>query len=260
MEFATKYALVPEEDLSRHVPTKKQMSEFDVAMSKILNSTLPDHEKVHQYYELLQRKMNLQEFNTPWRSKPFDEDDEKRRKKSEPVKTESTNTEPVKAESTSTGPLKTVSTKTEPEESEVSESAQEDDYDTFVLNSVPKQMRKSAESLLKFLKSKSSKMQWNHVGRVTYNGKVLEDTNLAEMFHLIFNVTKKPPANISTEFLQSLREMGVPQSMIKNKYLSSEPAKKTIKVVSPRRHFVKLKKRSSNKPNVLLNPTWSNLF
>lgn len=46
MEFATKYALVPEEDLSRHVPTKKQMTEFDVAMSKILNSSLPDHEKI----------------------------------------------------------------------------------------------------------------------------------------------------------------------------------------------------------------------
>ncbi|GFY07345.1 uncharacterized protein TNCV_5085301 [Trichonephila clavipes] len=37
----------------------------DHQMSKILNSKLPDYEKVHLYYELLKRKMNLQDYNLP---------------------------------------------------------------------------------------------------------------------------------------------------------------------------------------------------
>ena len=40
MEFVTKYTLIPE-DLSKHVPSKKLMIECDVAMDKILNSSLP---------------------------------------------------------------------------------------------------------------------------------------------------------------------------------------------------------------------------
>ncbi|GFS54040.1 hypothetical protein TNCV_3762371 [Trichonephila clavipes] len=35
-------------------------------MSKILKSKLPDYEKkTHNYYELLKRKMNLQDYNLP---------------------------------------------------------------------------------------------------------------------------------------------------------------------------------------------------
>ena len=63
METAKKFALVPEEMLNRHVPSSKELNSFDDAILKILNSSLPEHEKVNQYYKLLQRKMNLQEFN-----------------------------------------------------------------------------------------------------------------------------------------------------------------------------------------------------
>ncbi|GFV98529.1 hypothetical protein TNCV_4848591 [Trichonephila clavipes] len=34
-------------------------------MSKILKSKLPDYEKKHNYYKLLKRKMNLQNYNLP---------------------------------------------------------------------------------------------------------------------------------------------------------------------------------------------------
>ncbi|GFY59858.1 hypothetical protein TNIN_301981 [Trichonephila inaurata madagascariensis] len=34
-------------------------------MSKILNSKRPDYEKARLYYELLKRKMNLQDYNLP---------------------------------------------------------------------------------------------------------------------------------------------------------------------------------------------------
>lgn len=219
MEHAKKYALVAEEDLSRHVPTKKQMTEFDVAMSKILNSSLPDHEKVQQYYELLKRKMDLQEFNTPWKSKlPEEEENEPESKPEEPepeVKQEPVN-----------------------------------DYDTFVLNSVPNPMKKQAEALLTLLKSKSSKMNWDPSGAITYNGKKL-DGNLAEYFRLIFCVNKKPSNVTSTEFLQALKDIGVPESTIKNKHLSFQKKK----VVSPRISFVKQKKRD---PVIKPDIVWEN--
>lgn len=260
MELATKYALIPEEDLTRHVPTKKQMTELDVAMSKILNSSLLDHEKVQRYYELLKRKLNLQEFNVPWTSKPFDDDEEKR--KSEPVHKEPTKTDPIQSERKSE-PINKESTKTESIQSEVklepSQSHQEDDYDEFVISSVPKNMKRQAESLLKLLKSRSSKMEWDRTGKVSYNGSTLQDANLAELFHLIFHVNKKPVKS-PNEFLHALREVGVPPSLIKNKYLSLETKTKTI---SPRRNLVKPKHRPTghvSKPNVLLNPTWSNLY
>ena len=35
MEFTTKYDLIPVEDFPKHVPSKKLMAEFDVAMDKI---------------------------------------------------------------------------------------------------------------------------------------------------------------------------------------------------------------------------------
>lgn len=193
MEFAAKYALVPEEEFTKHVPTKKQMSELDVAMSKILNSSLPDHQKVQQYYELLKRKMDLQEFNTPWVAPQKQEEEE-----------------PIKQE------------------------PQQEDYDSFILASVPKPMKKQAEGLLVFLKSQSKTFTWDKTGTITYRGEKWNASNLAELFHLIFNLNKKPPVAAQNEFLQALREMGVPQTMIKNKHLSNK---------SPRRHFVKQKKR-----------------
>lgn len=240
MEFATKYALVPEDDLSRHVPTKKQMTEFDVDMSKILNSSLPDHEKVQQYYELLKRKMKLQEFNIPWMSKPSEEEPEKRKKseKDETVKQEHI----INQESI---------IKQEPSHIQKSPTKQEEHYDALVLSSVPKPMKKHAETLLNFLKSRSNAIEWDQRGLVKYNGETLEKSNLAELFHLIFCVNKKPPVKTPTEFLQVLQEIGVPESMIKNKFLSFQGEK----VISPRRNFVNSKKRptvrlSQLKPNV----------
>lgn len=246
MELATKYALMPEDDLSRHVPTKKQMTEFDVAMSKILNSSLPDHEKVQQYYELLKRKMKLQEFNIPWRPKQREEDPQKRKKleKDETVKQEPIidqepiiNQEPI--------------IKQEPSIIQKSPTKHEEQYDALVLSSVPKPMKKHAETLLNFLKSRSNTIEWDQSGLVKYKGQTLEQSNLAELFHLIFCVNKKPPIKAPTEFLQVLEEIGVLENMIKNKFLSFQAEK----VISPRRNFVKSKKRptvrlSQLKPNV----------
>lgn len=112
-------------------------------------------------------KMNLQEFNVPWRSRLFDDDKEKR--KSIAAKTEPTKMEPVKTES---GKTETVHSEVQ---LETPETHQEEGYDSFVIASAPKHVRRQAGS------SKSSKMGWNQAGRVTYNGNPLQDTNLAEL-------------------------------------------------------------------------------
>lgn len=207
MELAAKYALVPEEELSKHAPTKKQMTEFDLAMSKILNSSLPDHEKVQQYYELLKRKMDLQEFNVPWLSK-------KSEKPVEPIKEDL----PVKMEPPAN---------------------QEEDFDSFVLSQVPNPMLKQAKALMNFLKSNSDTIQWDKRGNVSYKGEKLENSNLADLFHSIFCVNKKKNVPAQNEFIQALREIGIPESMIKNKRL----LKNATVSISPRRNFVKSKKK-----------------
>lgn len=221
MEYANKFALIPEETLSKHVPSKKQMTEFDVAMSKILNSSLPDHEKVQQYYELLKRKMNLQEFNMPW----LPEKKEKEPAKKEPEKDEL----PIKQE-------------------------QSENYDSLIIDSVPQPMKKQAEALLRFLKTNSKKLEWDERGVITYNGQKLEHSNIAELFHFIFSVNKKPPVAAQSEFLEALKEMGVPASIIKNKYMSLESKNS---VISPRRIFVKEKKKSPHQRKVHVR--WENL-
>lgn len=220
MEYATKYALVPEEEFSRHVPSKKQMTEFDVAMSRILNSSLPDHEKVRQYYELLKRKMDLQEFNLPWIPK---QPEIEKSEKDKPEKEKSEKEKPEK---------EVLSIKQEV-------PTEQNDYESFVISNVPKHMQKQAGALMNFLKSNSNTFEWDKRGMVSYKGQKLEQSNLAELFHLIFCVNKKPSIEAPNEFLHALQEMGVPESMIKNKFLSFQ----TKKVITPRRNFVKAKKR-----------------
>ena len=214
MEFATKYALIPEDDFSKHVPSKQQMTDFDIAMSKILNSSLPDHEKIQRYYELLKRKMDLQEFNIPWLSKQPEEE------KNKPPTEKS-----IKQES----PVKQ-----EPQQ----------DYDSLIISSVPAPMKTQAENLLNFLKKHPNIIQWDQRGRITHHGRKLEQSNVAELFHLIFCVNKKASVPAQNEFLQALQEIGIPSSIIKNKHLNAHP--KTVNPLhgkSPRRKFVKSKKR-----------------
>ncbi|GFW87799.1 hypothetical protein TNCV_1359031 [Trichonephila clavipes] len=54
-----------QDQLIKNTPSHQQVTEFDHQLSKILNSKLPDYEKVHLYYELLKRKMNLRDYNLP---------------------------------------------------------------------------------------------------------------------------------------------------------------------------------------------------
>lgn len=69
MEYAKKYALIPENALNKNVPTEEHLNEFDREMREVLKSSLSDFEKVLKYYDILQRKQNLEKYNLPWMEK-----------------------------------------------------------------------------------------------------------------------------------------------------------------------------------------------
>lgn len=206
MEYAKKYVLVPDQRLSNHTPSGEQLSEFDKAMSKILNSKLDEHIKVQRYYDLLQRKISLQENNQPWTT--------------------------VKEEN----PPEFKSPKQDPEE----------DYSTVILNSVPSKLKRQAVSLLQLLKAHSNILRWNKQGQITFKDQHLKDSNLADLFNLIFTNRKLLHIPAAYEFLQALREMNIPKHYIKNKQLLqyneslSTPVKKKKKSMSPRMNVKKM--------------------
>ncbi|GBM79339.1 hypothetical protein AVEN_32953-1 [Araneus ventricosus] len=64
MEYAKKFILVPNDQISKHVPTEDTLSELDREMSTILkNKGLSDDEKVKLYMQVLQKRLNTSDHN-----------------------------------------------------------------------------------------------------------------------------------------------------------------------------------------------------
>ncbi|GBM47984.1 hypothetical protein AVEN_34324-1 [Araneus ventricosus] len=64
MEYAKKFILVPNDQISKHVPTEETLSELDREMSAILkNKGISDDEKVKLYMQVLQKKLNILDHN-----------------------------------------------------------------------------------------------------------------------------------------------------------------------------------------------------
>lgn len=187
MEFAKKYALVPEDSLSKHVPTQSQISDFDKQMLQILNSSFKDYEKVRRYHDLLQKKLNMENYNLPW-STPSIVEEEKIELK---------------------------------QPSKNNQSATKEDYSTMILNSVPKSSKKHADMLLQLIRKNPSILQWNDKGEILYNERSYPNSNLADLFHLIFTNRKRTNIAGKEEFLKALRELNVPEHYIKNTHLSN---------------------------------------
>lgn len=185
MEYSKTYALIPESELSKHVPSKKQLSEFDKEMQKILNSDLQDFEKVLLYYELLKRKMNLHNFNQPWKIQQPEKNDKFKEDEHE-IKTESENIHD----------------------------------DSKILNILPQGLRKQGSQLLEFLKTDPNKLKWNNRGEIIYKNNIITNSNLSDLLSLVLGQRKNYKHVIGTdEFLQALQEMNAPKFFFKNKHL-----------------------------------------
>ncbi|GFU22248.1 uncharacterized protein NPIL_593161 [Nephila pilipes] len=140
MQHAKKFVLIPEDQLIKNTPSQQQMTEFDHQMSKILNSKLPDYEKMQRYYELLRRKMNLQDYNLPGiASENHAFEDEHPVQKDEPVKLK--------------GEIK---------------PKVDENYMSIILESVPKTYKNQASTLLNILKDKPNILSWNEQGEVFF--------------------------------------------------------------------------------------------
>lgn len=191
MEFS-KYALIPEETLSKHIPTKKHLSDFDREMEKILNSNLQDFEKVQLYYELLKRKTNLQEFNQPWKISEADD----------------TMKEPSKVEQ---------------DPPKIKREIIENHHEQPLLDVIPTGLKKQARQLLQYLKTNPTLFHWNKRGEIIYKNNIIPNSNLADLISLILTQRSvKYPLNGKEEFLNVLSEFNVPKLFIKNRNLSTK--------------------------------------
>ncbi|GFQ70827.1 uncharacterized protein TNCT_440381 [Trichonephila clavata] len=193
MQQAKKFVLIPEDQFIKNTPSQQQVTEFDHQMSKILNSKLPDYEKVHRYYELLKRKMNLQDYNLPGiTSENHAFEDEHPVQKDEPVKLKEEIKPKVDA-----------------------------NYMPIILESVPKFYKNQASTLLNILKDKPNILNWNEHGEVSFKDKKYQHSNLADLFNMIFTNRKQSTVIAKEEFLQALQELNIPRHYIKNKHLKT---------------------------------------
>ncbi|GBO03034.1 hypothetical protein AVEN_255417-1 [Araneus ventricosus] len=189
MEHAEKIALIPEHLVSKHTVSDKQLNDLDKSMLNILNSSLEEHEKVKQYYALLQKKMNIEEYNLPW--KPPEE----------PAPLNNIEVEPML-------PRK------------------EDSYGHVVSNSVPQGMKNEASKALDFIKEHSNILKWNDKGEILIGNELIPKTNIADLFNIIFTHNKKK-TNVAgiQEFLAVLNLMNMPKHYVKNNYLTAKNVK-----------------------------------
>jgi len=178
MDHVKKYALVPEDLINKHVPSKEHMSDLDRDMHKILTSSLSEDEKVKLYYELLQKKLHLAEYNTPIVKVPAEE-------------------------------------KVESSEGDVNES--------FIIKSVPKNLKRYAENLIEVLKKNKSVVSWDTKnGELIVKNQRLEGTNISDLFYMLFrNTHRNFPGK--TTFMKVLKEIKVPRYLIRNTYLEDTP-------------------------------------
>lgn len=217
MEYAKKYALVPEEVLTRHTISNKQLSDLDKSMIEILNSSLEDHEKVSRYYDLLQKRLKMNQFNSPYKLT------EVKPSKEEIISVKETTESPITIKK------------------EDAREKLDDSYDSIILSSVPPNLKRRADNALSILKSRPDVLKWNDKGEISYRGETIPQTNIADLFHLIFT-DKKTHILAKNTFLSALEELNLPKQYIRNKYLKIPITVKTSNVemknksdVSPKR-------------------------
>ncbi|CAL1300057.1 unnamed protein product [Larinioides sclopetarius] len=160
-------------------------------MLHILNSSLEEHEKVKQYYALLQKKMNMEEYNLPWKSP----------EESAPVNNNS-EVEPMQTETKVESML----------------PREDDSYEHVVLNSIPRGMRNEASKALDFIKEHSNILKWHDKGEILIGNELISKTNIADLFNIIFTHKKKTNVAGMQEFLTAINLMNMPKHYVKNNY------------------------------------------
>lgn len=225
MEFAKKYALVPEESITKHTISSQQLSDLDKTMVQILNSPLEDHEKVHRYYELLQKKLKMNEYNSPYKIPEMN----------------SANKIPLEEKILPAPIIENENPQIIKEEKQSGYS-----YDDIILESVPPNLKGKADTALNILKSRPDILSWNNKGEISYHEEKIPHSNIADMFNLIF--TNKKTVNIPAKnnFLSAVSELNLPKQYIRNKYLTVPNTVKSPDVKIKRKYNITPKKNVQN--------------
>jgi len=219
MAQVKKFSLIPEEFVIKHTVSNKRLTELDKLMIKILNSNLPDHEKLARYHEVLQTSLNLQEFNHPMKE--------------------------THAQEQSISTQVPVSEKNGVQEIKVEK--EDNDYHDLILAAIPKSKRSAAEHVLALIKKQPKVLSYNDRGEIILHDQRIENSNIIDMIKYIFN-SRVAVSNKNT-YHKAISDLNIPQSLITNRKLFEKNQD-----IVPMKKLVRKKKPVLNK-----NPiTWDN--
>lgn len=197
MEYGKNYTLVSAEHFNKHVPSPQQLSDLDEEMRHIIMSSLSQDQKLKEYYNLLQKKMNIEKFNSPF--------------------AKTTPEEEIENEDNLSG-------------SKTSAAVSVLD-DLFIINSVPSKMKDQARNLLQLIKSHPKNiLSWNDAGEISLHNKHMSHTNIGDLFHALFSHNKRRYVNGQNEFIKVLYDLNIPQHYIKNKYMTVKTEESAVKM------------------------------
>ena len=214
MAQVKKFALIPEELVVKHTVSNKRLSELDRTMMSILNSNLPDHEKLVRYHEVLQKSLNLQQFNTP---------NHEKRDLSEKKDTPQGTSQDIPK-----GAPQGIRQEAEKKPLQVN-------YQDLILPSIPKNMREKAANVLGLIKNQPDILSWNSKGQLVVNKEEIPDSNIIDFFTHLYKSRK----NISNSVVYDkvLKELNIPMQFIGNAKLLKMSEKKSFpkrkRVVKP---------------------------
>lgn len=181
--------LVPNDQLSKHVPTEDTLSELDREMSAILkNKRISDDEKVKLYMQVLQKRLSILDHNNGLQE---------------------TFPEPVSA----------------PQQTEETQDLVEkqDEIENLILESAPKNLKSNTRNILNYLKKNSRDvMHWTSNGELIYRGSNVKNSNVLDLIKTLQTASNTPRPPGFDVFQQGLAEMNFPKSFIKNSALKNE--------------------------------------
>lgn len=197
MEYAKKMTLVPEE-IARAVhasalkdqPTRRALSKLDSEMHVILNlDGMPDKEKVTRYNEVLQKFLQLYQYET------------------QPL--------PIHVDIKDVAGKDTIDNdNVKPHvKTEVGNEAQ-----NKVLSLLPTTLKKRGTMLIDHLLSNplSSSRQWNDLGELIVDGKSIHGSNIVDLIYDVLKGRKSSQPIGWQHFLRVLIDSNVPESLLSN--------------------------------------------
>ena len=93
---------------------------------------------------------------------------------------------------------------------------------------------------MNYLKKNSDIFEWNKRGVISYHGQKLDQSNLVNFFHFLCECESNIYISSQRQVLHALDEIGMSESIIKNKYLKDLSNIVKLKPVkSPRKIFIK---------------------